>query len=212
MANCLKSPYREIIEYYIQNGTIHGLSSFSHSKKFIFQAFWLLVIFASSIICFMGIISTIFEYFQYDTITNIQEVLNLPQVFPTVTICNQNKNITIEEMLLVCLFNIEKCTFKDFYKVTVMNNVFGRIPCYSFNIGKDFYGNPKKLEVLHGPDLLVLDMYTGHSKNDFYSSGLLVAVHNNTNLPSIYSFFAVPTGKRLSFKIHMILISNLFYY
>ena len=151
-----------------------------------------MILVSSAIYCCFSIYKSVLNYFEFEVITNIDSKFTLPIEFPAVTICNSNQNITLDDMLIECHFNVENCTFEDFY----LNVRGGGFKCYTFNMGKDFFGNSRKIKKSNGLEYLKVDIFIGYLDTvDQSEAGLLVSIHNHTNNPSSNSFFLVQTGK-----------------
>ncbi|CAF4034345.1 unnamed protein product, partial [Adineta steineri] len=77
-----------VIKEFSLNTTAHGLPSIARSHSIHNRVFWILssLVFLGAMIYFVT--ESIIAYFQYSTQTSITVIVEWPQAFPAVTICN----------------------------------------------------------------------------------------------------------------------------
>jgi hypothetical protein len=69
------------------NSTIHALPNIARSDNLLIKAMWLVCFLGSAGFCVFLIVESIQDYLQYDVVTKISSVYEMPAPFPTVTIC-----------------------------------------------------------------------------------------------------------------------------
>ncbi len=79
---------RSIIREFSLNSSTHGVSRIARSESVHNRVFWSVSLFIFTGIMFFFIIQSIRAYFGYPTQTSISIVMEWPQAFPAVTICN----------------------------------------------------------------------------------------------------------------------------
>jgi len=63
------------------------------------------------------VIGTVNTYLNYEIVTKIDVITEIPTHFPAITLINlRNKkvNISISEIMIMCNFNLEECNEDDF--------------------------------------------------------------------------------------------------
>jgi len=96
------------------SSTIHGVSNIVKTKRLFIKLIWLFSMFISFGLCCFYTIQSINEYLEYNTLTDTKIFYENPAEFPTVTFCNLQglaKNYTLEETLLLCVYNRGKNKF-----------------------------------------------------------------------------------------------------
>jgi hypothetical protein len=74
----------------IQSSTTHGLPNlFKTGNKYV-RLMWIVCLLASSALCFFLIAKSISEYLQYQVVTQISVIYQVPMEFPSVSICLSN--------------------------------------------------------------------------------------------------------------------------
>ena len=181
---------RESIKFFLANVSIHGLSNLRRTSRPILKILWAIVILALACYCFLNIMKSINDYFEYKRVIMSKITHNLPSVLPlpVITFCNLDRNLTIDDMLLKCSYGDDKCTSLDFYKMpNKLAEVYGNISCYSFNIGKNSYGNQTKIKRANYKTLQ-LDMFIGNSETtDNTELGLNVMIHDQKHYNNLGS-------------------------
>ena len=165
----------------VKEVTIQGIPKILTSKRKSFKFMWLILLIGSSLSCAYFVSKCFVEYFNYEYATSIKTIVDMPAIFPTVSICNYDDpkfemNIIYLELGLNPLNNWQK-HFELFN-----DSIFGR--CYRFNSGLDYTGNVIPLKNLTSSGYhygLKLDIYIGEQKKDFRQ--LIVYIHNSTQAP-----------------------------
>ena len=78
----------ETIISIIEDSTIHGIPRLVKPNSWISKIAWLIFFICSINYCIYLIITTVLSYLQYNTVTNIEIVTEIPAEFPSVTIIN----------------------------------------------------------------------------------------------------------------------------
>jgi hypothetical protein len=179
------------------------------------QTWLLFFILASSISIFMIYVSCR-DYYKYEVISKIRVFNEIPMLFPTVTICNlnrdgldvlpenesihqsgqlnRNSNMSISDILIKCKFVVENDCKYDW--VPYFDYAYGQ--CYRFNSGYDEHGDPveiKKVQKSGGLIGLYLELFVGkiQDENNPYS-GFRILINNNTVLPSFHEGILAQPG------------------
>jgi hypothetical protein len=123
------------------------------------------------------------------------------------------KDFLIDQLLLSCRFQGKKCTWRDFF----YHYDFDYGLCYSFNMGKDIYGNDTKIRTsgqVGWRNGLQLELYTGHAKlQDKFTAirGYRVLIFDQSNVypvaddlgVDIATGMATNIGIRRTFTYHL---------
>jgi len=134
--------------------------------------------------------NSIIEFLNYDVVTEIDLVYEMPTQFPTVTffsLKNPKENNSLNDFLISCHFNDFKCTADDF--VSHIDN--SGYVSYSFNNNNQEQSttpgkkNGLQIELFSGyfDDMIVTDESISRY---FRYDGFSIVVHNGTNDPRYY--------------------------
>lgn len=180
----IESIHSSTLEIFLSS-SIHGLPQIFRTKRLFFKIMWILVVAATSSACAYFVPKTIFDYFNYETITKIDSINEHVSQFPTVSICNYN-NASFELNILSVFYNFEdlKNKWKQHFE-SFNDSRYGR--CYRFNSGKNIQGKSIPIKNVTSAGYyygLELNLYA-ETTNDF--SQLKVYIHNYTNQPSSLS-------------------------
>ena len=185
--NISDEPLRKIVKLYFQNGSIHGISNFIRTKQILIKALWLAILIISAVYCCYSIKKIILNYFEFECVSNMVEEFYLPIDFPSVTICDTDRNLKIADLISSCFYNTFQCSSEDFYEQIEK--------CYSFNVGRDSDGNHSKIRKSYGPDFLELEIFT---QTMVPFKGLDIIIHNHKYIPNFdflsNQLFTIPSG------------------
>lgn len=81
---------RNILKESALDSTAHGLRHIILRDALSIKLVWFLFFLASSGACFYLISKTILEYVSYETVSKTETIIQIPSLFPTVSICNLN--------------------------------------------------------------------------------------------------------------------------
>ena len=81
---------RETLKEIISNSTFHGVPRIIKTRKALMKTAWSLLILLAVYFCFTEIVNTIFDFLSFQTITSLETIVELPSLFPAITICNLN--------------------------------------------------------------------------------------------------------------------------
>jgi len=198
----MKTEIKKIINEYVSQSSIHGISNVFKAKRFFFMVLWTIVTLASTIYCIFLITKSISSYMEYEVISRIDDWYKSPLDFPAVTFCNLNRpktNYSLDEVLLYCQFNSKQCNSSDFVKYIDLQ--YGE--CYRFNHKKD--KKSFKSGSLYG---LQIHFFTG-LMNDFLDVGskeygLKINIHNHSALSTVSSGVQVSPGFKTYIMIKQI--------
>jgi hypothetical protein len=88
-----KNESDEIKSYIIEaitSSTIHGIDKIYKPRRTFLKVLWIIFFMASTAACAYFIANSIITYFQFEVVTKVQVIYEVPQLFPTVAICNSN--------------------------------------------------------------------------------------------------------------------------
>ncbi len=198
----MKTEIKTIINEYISQSTIHGISNVFKTKRLFAKVMWMIVTIVSTIYCIYLIAKSFSSYLEYEVVTRIDDWYKSPLEFPAVTFCNLNRpktTYTLDQILIDCQFNSKDCNSSDF--VTYIDIQYGE--CYKFNQKKDKLSF--KSGSLYG---LKIDFFTG-LMNDFLLAGsktygLKVSIHNHSAFSTGSNGIEVPPGFRTNIMIKQI--------
>ena len=94
---------KESVLVLLLESSIHGIPNIIRAKRLLFKLIWLLILSLFVSTCFYFVLKSIFEYLNFETITNYETVYEQSSEFPTISICSDfNKKFK---------FNILSCHF-----------------------------------------------------------------------------------------------------
>jgi hypothetical protein len=159
--------------------TTHGLPNAFKTNRIIFKIMWISFFVISTFFGVNTVIDIIKTYLNYEIVTKIDVITEIPTDFPAITIINQrNKksNKSLKEMLILCNFNLEECNENDFDMI--MDN-YGYVS-YRFRKKKSYTPGMQ-----YGLQLLI--NLQNISCEKCYLDGLRLVVHNHSIDPGYYS-------------------------
>jgi hypothetical protein len=163
----------------VMASTCHGLPNVLRTNRIFFKIMWSCLFIISTLIGINTVIGTINRYLNYEIVTNIDVITEIPTDFPAITIINlrnRKSNISLSEIMTICNFNLEECDANDF-EMIVDNHSF---VSYRFKRKKSYTAGMQ-----YGLQLLInLENITC---NNCYLEGLRLIVHNHTADPGYYS-------------------------
>ena len=117
------------------NSTCHGLPNIFRSENKFLKTIWISFCLFSTSICFYVMKQNIDSFFKYETITAIDDILEIPTQFPTVSICQLNlfKSKYAQQILNKTLsennfYELANKSYKyDFVRRLLMQNVLFQI-------------------------------------------------------------------------------------
>ena len=130
---------KERIISIISDSTMHGIPRLIKSKSLISKIIWTLFFVTCTAGCIYLILSSICTYLEYNDVTSIEIITEIPAKFPVVSICNLNKVLKTNRLvseILDMYSNITPNDFKDFYimnSLTNLNDTIKRSLSYSLN-------------------------------------------------------------------------------
>jgi hypothetical protein len=163
----------------IMASTSHGLPNIFRTNRIIFKLMWFILFLLSTALGINTVIGTVNTYLNYEIVTKIDVITEIPTNFPAITIINlRNKkmNISLNELMIYCNFNLEECDENDFEMIV---DNFGFVS-YIFKPKKSYTpGMQYGLQILINLENITC--------NNCYLDGLRLIVHNHTADPGYYS-------------------------
>jgi hypothetical protein len=120
----------------------------------------------------------IHNYLQYEVVTKIDIIHEIPAEFPAITIINlrnPKSNVSLSKIMIACQFSNEACTENDFLKILD-------------KLGYISYKFKKRLSYMVGSyyGLNVLFDLKDDSVNTGVINGIRLILHNHTNDPDFH--------------------------
>ena len=177
----------DLIKTALSEGSVHGFGPLYKTKRILFQVIWIIcIVLAIYQACYTVIVSLI-QYYDFDVVSDISTFTNLMFEFPSVTICSQDLDIQIEDMLVECnLFDYINCNASYFTKLYYLtkNNSYPLHSCFSFNTSQRYiYLDSTSLD---------MTLYTGRNLKG--EGGLHLIVHNSSHYVNYDEGFDIPSG------------------
>jgi hypothetical protein len=110
---------KETIKSIVEDSTIHGIPRLVKPNSWISKIAWMLFFIASISYCIYLILTAIFVYLQYNTVTSIETITDMPADFPVITICNLNQLQTNYSFDLIRKYS--KSPFENYMKNFFIN-------------------------------------------------------------------------------------------
>ena len=126
------------------------------TNNLIHKISWTLITFVLLVFCFIFIIQNVENYYEWTVITDIRSVKVDSLTFPAFTFC-MTKNWAdgtfetyelTDDMIVGCTYNNNNCNKDDLEKTTLWHSYTihrEKVNCYTFNSGRDYLGNQRKL-------------------------------------------------------------------
>ena len=183
----------------ILSSTSHGLPSVFRTERIFFKIMWFIFFLISLSIGLWTIVSSILDFLNYDVVTQVDVIYEIPTQFPTVTFNNlksQKTNYTLEQILIYCSYDEQPCNVNDF-EISDDKLIF------KFNSGfnKTQQSIPFKTSSLPGKETgLRIELFIGLPDDDKpYGEfnkydGLHVVVHNSTVDPRFHDGIDIAPG------------------
>lgn len=89
-----KSEIKEIIYESATDSTAHSIPHMFKRENKGLKLLWFICFLAAFGVCTWMITMSISDYFQFETISKTEIILEIPSKFPTVSICNMNSFVT----------------------------------------------------------------------------------------------------------------------
>lgn len=182
----------------IQDSTSHGLPNVFRTERLFFKIMWFTFFLISLAFGTWTIISSFIDFFNYDVVTQIDIVYEIPTQFPTVTFHNLKtlkSNYSLAEILISCTYDNENCTSDDFEQKDEKT--------FKFNSGKNRTNQQIdfKISAIPGKENgLQLELFAGLPDDEItygvYNryDGFHVVVHNNTVDPRFHDGIDIAPG------------------
>ena len=163
----------------VMASTSHGLPSVFRTKRIFFKIMWICLFVISTLLGINTVIGTINTYLNYEIVTKIDVITEIPTDFPAITIINlrnRKNNISLSEIMNICNFNLEECNENDFEMI---------IDNYGFVSHRFTKKKSYTAGMQYGLQLLInLENVTCQN---CYLDGLRLIVHNHSADPGYYS-------------------------
>jgi hypothetical protein len=163
----------------VMASTSHGLPSVFRTKRIFFKIMWICLFIISTLLGINTVIGTVNTYLNYEIVTKIDVITEIPTDFPAVTIINlrnRKSNITLNELMIYCNFNLEECNANDFEMI---------VDNYSFVSHRFTKKKSYTAGMQYGLQLLINLQNITCEK--CYLDGLRLIVHNHSADPGYYS-------------------------
>ena len=81
---------KKLFYEWIDKTTVHGLPNSAKEKRKALRIFWFLSFFASILFCIFLVTKNFESYFNYEKVSQVEMINEVPSVFPAISICNLN--------------------------------------------------------------------------------------------------------------------------
>jgi len=163
----------------VMASTCHGLPGVFRTKRIFFKIMWLSLFIISTLLGINTVIGTIKTYLNYEIVTKIDVITEIPTEFPAVTIINlrdRKSKTPLNEIMIYCNINLEECNENDFEMIV---DNYGFVS-HRFTKKKSYTAGMQ-----YGLQLLInLENVTCKK---CYLDGLRLIVHNHSIDPGYYS-------------------------
>lgn len=89
-----KDKLKRLVKEVASESTTHALPQIFKRENPFIKALWIVCFLGSTGVCAWFISTAMIDYFGYETVSKTYTVLEIPSVFPTVSICNMNPFVT----------------------------------------------------------------------------------------------------------------------
>jgi len=96
----------------VLQSTSHGLPNAFRSNRLVFKIMWISIFITSTLFGSYTVIKTIKAYLDYEIVTNIDVITEIPTDFPAISLINlrnQKLKKPLNEIMIYCNFNLEEC-------------------------------------------------------------------------------------------------------
>ena len=105
LSNERKLRIRKRVREWSKSLTAHGFPKILNNQRLITKLFWSLALILSISYCILNIYKEIVKYFHYEYTTHLETIVEIPSLFPVITLCNINPLMTkAGENLVVDIF------------------------------------------------------------------------------------------------------------
>lgn len=185
------SSAKTILKEFSISSSFHGIKNLTEYTKVIPKLIWSLILLLLAYLCAYGIISTICNYLKFEVASNSVTSHENSITFPAVSICYKNENLTIDNTLVRCQINNDKCDASSFFKVPWSIDNYN-MSCYTINQGK--FSNGSKTEVVKVYNTYPLELVFYLNNTKYPPAGLNFMIHSQKRYPTSSSIFQVPSG------------------
>ena len=166
------------------SSTFIGLPNIFRTDKACLKLMWLVLLITGISIGIYITIKTILDYLDYEVVTSIKVINEIPTEFPAVTffiLRNKTANIPLDNLILTCQYNKFDCKELDI-NISINKDEFGFIS-YTFKSQKA-YQSSTKFGLTIGLNLTNIPIDFNHLSN--IQDGVRVIIHNQTSDPEYY--------------------------
>ena len=92
--NSKKETIKELVHESATDSTTHSIPHMFKRENPGLKLLWVVCFLAATGVCIWMISESITDYFQFETISKTEVILEIPSKYPTVSICNMNSFVT----------------------------------------------------------------------------------------------------------------------
>ena len=194
MISIIKTKQKKILEKSIEialGSSSHGIPNMFRNDKTCLKLMWIMLFLMGTSMAIYTVVNSIFSYFNYDVVTSINVINEIPTEFPAITFFIQRNNkvkTPLNKLINHCKFNTFSCNITENYFKTNKDK-YGFIS-YTFMNRNSFLGG--KYFALS----LGLNLENITFDNSSIYDGIRLIVHNST-YDSNYYTGASPNGFNL---------------
>jgi len=195
MIPVVKTKKEKIIEKSIEialGSTSHGIPNIFRNDKACLKLMWLLLLLFGISTGIYTIVESIINYFNYDVVTSINVINEIPNEFPAITFFIQRNNklkVPLNDLIEFCQFNTFPCNDLENY-FTISQDKYGFIS-YTFKNQTSFLGGTNFALNFN------LTLENIPFDNSSIYDGIRLIIHNSTYDPNYYKG-SLPNGFNLA--------------
>ena len=114
----MQSKISAYIDEWALTTTIHAVPNIFRTQNTLVKTIWFISLLVSGGWCFFMVINTMAQFYDYEVVTQIKMIYEIPAVFPAVTVCNANSFTTQKSLEYVKRY-LEILNFTDFENIDV---------------------------------------------------------------------------------------------
>ena len=193
-----KSKKQKIIEKSIEialSSTSHGIPNVFRAEKTILKLMWLLLFLAGTSVGIYTVVKSIMNYLDYEVVTSIKSINEMPTEFPAVTffiLRNNKANISFKTLKSECFYNKFACKDEDIQmnqdELGFISYTFTSQQAYQRGIqfGLQIDLNLTNISIDFDTHITHIMIYNSYNNRD----GIRVIIHNQTLDPNYYAGYS----------------------
>lgn len=112
----------EIVFESATSSTTHAIPHIFKRENLFLKLFWIVCLLGATGVCAWMVSLSIIDYFDYETVSKTETVLEIPTTFPTVSFCNINPFVTNYSLQFVEDLFVKNGVAKPYENLSVIKN------------------------------------------------------------------------------------------